>query len=270
MDRMQMHTLPPQQWAQSALPLSSPGAGALARGYPPLAGIINGPTGAGRAGRGSGGGNGLEARPNGRGGWISMDKGKHRGRGGGSPNHSNNGALDFLNEQNRGPRTTRLRNQRLASPGILRHTRGQGVTTSPGNSEALSALVNREQYNRPDFVTKYEHAKFFVIKSYSEDDVHKSIKYNVWASTPAGNKRLDAAFLESQSKAGGKQGSCPVFLFFSVSPSAILHAIFEFLLYCVESNSISMMSIGYATQVQPQKNMSSCKHVYAAALLCRQ
>jgi len=216
---LQMHTLPPQQWAQSALPLSSPGPGALARGYPPLAGIINGPTGAGRAGRGSGGGNGLEARPNGRGGWISMDKGKHRGRGGGSPNHSNNGALDFLNEQNRGPRTTRLRNQRLASPGILRHTRGQGVTTSPGNSEALSSLVNREQYNRPDFVTKYEHAKFFVIKSYSEDDVHKSIKYNVWASTPAGNKRLDAAFLESQSKAGGKQGSCPVFLFFSVNAS---------------------------------------------------
>jgi hypothetical protein len=31
-----------------------------------------------------------------------------------------------------------------------------------------------------------------------------------------------------------------------------------------------MMWIGCATQVWPQRIMSSCKHVYAAALLCRQ
>ena len=30
-------------------------------------------------------------------------------------------------------------------------------------------------------------AKFFVIKSYGEDDVHKSIKYKLWASTKRGN-----------------------------------------------------------------------------------
>jgi hypothetical protein len=226
-DWIQIQTLPLQQWPQSALALSSPGPGALARGYPQLAGVINGPIGAaaraGHGGGGGGGGNVLEARLNGRGGgWINIDKGKHRGRGGGSlNNNSNNGALDFLNEQNRGPRTTRLRNQRVA-PGLLRHARGQGpATSSPVNSEAaaLGTLVNREQYNQPDFVTNYEHAKFFVIKSYSEDDVHKSIKYNVWASTPAGNKRLDAAFLEAQNKvASGKPGSCPVFLFFSVRP----------------------------------------------------
>ena len=29
--------------------------------------------------------------------------------------------------------------------------------------------------------------QMFVIKSYSEDDVHKSIKYGVWASTDTGN-----------------------------------------------------------------------------------
>ena len=38
------------------------------------------------------------------------------------------------------------------------------------------------------FVETYSDAKFFVIKSYSEDDVHKSFKCNVWASTPNGNK----------------------------------------------------------------------------------
>lgn len=70
-----------------------------------------------------------------------------------------------------------------------------------------------EHYNQPDFAVEYEHAKFFIIKSYSEDDVHKSIKYNMWASTPNGNKKLDAAYREAQVIAGG----CPVFLFFSVS-----------------------------------------------------
>ena len=40
-------------------------------------------------------------------------------------------------------------------------------------------------------------ARFFVVKSYSEDDVHKAIKYGCWSSTPAGNKRLDAAYRDA-------------------------------------------------------------------------
>jgi len=36
--------------------------------------------------------------------------------------------------------------------------------------------------------------RFFVIKSYSEDDVHKSIKYGLWTSTETGNRRLNEAF----------------------------------------------------------------------------
>ena len=38
------------------------------------------------------------------------------------------------------------------------------------------------------------HDRFFVIKSYTEDDVHKSVKYGCWTSTSTGNARLDAAF----------------------------------------------------------------------------
>ncbi|XP_010257809.1 PREDICTED: YTH domain-containing family protein 1-like [Nelumbo nucifera] len=49
----------------------------------------------------------------------------------------------------------------------------------------------------------------------NRDDVHKSIKYNVWASTPNGNKKLDAAYQEAQEK----PDCCPVFLFFSVNTS---------------------------------------------------
>lgn len=56
------------------------------------------------------------------------------------------------------------------------------------------------------------YARFFVIKSYSEDDVHKSIKYGVWASTDTGNRRLDATYREAAHKG-------PIYLFFSVNSS---------------------------------------------------
>jgi len=57
-------------------------------------------------------------------------------------------------------------------------------------------------------------ARFFVIKSYSEDDVHRSIKYGIWCSTEHGNKRLDAAFRERDRQGGG-----PIYLLFSVNAS---------------------------------------------------
>ena len=81
--------------------------------------------------------------------------------------------------------------------------------------ETISVMSDKDQYNREDFPETYSDARFFVIKSYSEDDVHKSIKYNVWASTPNGNKKLDAAYQEAKAK----PDSCPVFLLFSVNAS---------------------------------------------------
>ncbi len=58
-------------------------------------------------------------------------------------------------------------------------------------------------------------ARFFVIKSFTEDDVHKSLKHDIWASTTFGNQRLDRAFQESQ-------GRGPVYLFFSVNGRLVL------------------------------------------------
>ena len=55
-------------------------------------------------------------------------------------------------------------------------------------------------------------ARFFVIKSYTEDDVQKSLKHGIWSSTVLGNKRLDSAFHESADK-------MPIYLFFSVNGS---------------------------------------------------
>ncbi|KAK8572131.1 hypothetical protein V6N13_047743 [Hibiscus sabdariffa] len=36
-----------------------------------------------------------------------------------------------------------------------------------------------------------------------EDDVHKSIKYNLWSSTPRGNEKLESAFEDAQKIAAG-------------------------------------------------------------------
>ena len=75
-----------------------------------------------------------------------------------------------------------------------------------------------EQLNSSEFLTEYGDAKHFIIKSYSEDNVLKSIQYGVWASTPNGNKKLDEAYQDAQRRtATGLSSSCPVFLFFSVS-----------------------------------------------------
>ncbi|XP_023741916.1 YTH domain-containing protein ECT4 [Lactuca sativa] len=153
-------------------------------------------------------------------GWSTYDnKFKPRGRGNGFFSY-NNENVDGLNELNRGPRARSIKNQKGFTP-ITIAVKGE-ITTLPSTDaiekeEGKEVILtpDREQYNQADFPETYENAKFFIIKSYSEDDVHKSIKYNVWASTQNGNKKLDAAYQEAQQISGG----CPIFLFFSVNTS---------------------------------------------------
>ncbi|TVU43320.1 hypothetical protein EJB05_09779 [Eragrostis curvula] len=121
---------------------------------------------------------------------------------GSMPFGSHNGSLEFMNEQNRGPRATKPKIQDAENSGDEK-------------SEKTAPLIDSELYNRPDFVTDYKDAKFFVIKSYTEDHVHRSIKYNVWASTANGNRKLDSAYRVAKEK----EEHCPVFLFFSVNGS---------------------------------------------------
>jgi len=54
-------------------------------------------------------------------------------------------------------------------------------------------------------------SRYFEIKSISEENIHKSIKYKIWCSTPKGNKKLNKAFKESN--------GIPIYLFFSVNGS---------------------------------------------------
>lgn len=177
--------------------------GAVGRGFQSSTRMYPGATNAGRLGIPSG----WEPRGTGR-HWFAFDREKTWGRGGGMLNNGSP-SWDILNEQNRGPRTTRGRYQRT-TPTAVRYVRSEG-----GANAMLESSMDKEQYNRPDFVTVYDNAKYFIIKSYSEDDIHKSIKYSVWASTVNGNRKLDAAYRESQSQSA----VYPLFLFFSVNAS---------------------------------------------------
>ncbi|XVF86265.1 hypothetical protein PTKIN_Ptkin18bG0026700 [Pterospermum kingtungense] len=140
-------------------------------------------------------------------GWLSLDSNRRRGRGSAISLCGCNGALDILSEQNRGPRASKPKNQITAE---------HNSSNDDDKNNKSAANIHEESYNKPDFATDYKDAKFFIIKSYSEDNVHKSIKYGVWASTPNGNKKLDAAYREAKEK----QDACPMFLFFSVNASA--------------------------------------------------
>ncbi|EYU26196.1 hypothetical protein ABFS82_07G001400 [Erythranthe guttata] len=115
-----------------------------------------------------------------------------------------------LIEQNRGSRTNKLKNELVV----------RAYTTRAGNPDAQGNItIFKDQYNKIDFPVDYANAKFFVIKSYSEDDVHKSIKYNVWSSTPNGNKKLTTAYQDAHRTTLGDLRGCPIFLFFSVNAS---------------------------------------------------
>ncbi|KAJ8366673.1 hypothetical protein AAFF_G00345550 [Aldrovandia affinis] len=76
----------------------------------------------------------------------------------------------------------------------------------------LEKLRAAHSYNPKDFDWNLHNGRVFIIKSYSEDDIHRSIKYSIWCSTEHGNKRLDNAFRTVATKG-------PVYLLFSVNGS---------------------------------------------------
>lgn len=148
-------------------------------------------------------------------GWLAVDnKYKSRGRSS-SLTVYGNGGVDGLNELNKGPRSKGFKDLKESEP-ITLAVKGQSLPLKGKiDEDNLPLFPDRDQYNKVEFPKFDSDAKFFVIKSYSEDDVHKSIKYGVWSSTTNGNKKLDDAYKEAQQK----PGACPVFLLFSVNAS---------------------------------------------------
>jgi hypothetical protein len=117
-----------------------------------------------------------------------------------------NGDFEASNELTRGPR---VQNQKNPATKL----------SAEDEQKLLGPIIGRDQINLEDFPTEYDDAKFYVIKSYSEDDVHKCVKYGVWSSTPNGNKKLHATYNEIQTKISESGKKCPIFFFFSVNRS---------------------------------------------------
>uniref|UniRef100_A0A3P9MB63 YTH domain-containing family protein n=1 Tax=Oryzias latipes TaxID=8090 RepID=A0A3P9MB63_ORYLA len=92
---------------------------------------------------------------------------------------------------------------------------GIPLSAAPCSGEVhpvLEKLRTLNNYNPKDFDWSLKHGRVFIIKSYSEDDIHRSIKYSIWCSTEHGNKRLDSAY-----RSLGNKG--PLYLLFSVNGS---------------------------------------------------
>lgn len=63
-------------------------------------------------------------------------------------------------------------------------------------------------------------SRFFIIKSYTEEDIHKAVKYGVWSSTAQGNMILDAAYKDiEQFRRDNENKEAELYLFFSVNKS---------------------------------------------------
>ena len=114
----------------------------------------------------------------------------------------------------------------------------------------LDNLRSINDYNPKSFDMSPKNARYFVIKSFSEDDIHRSIKYEIWCSTDHGNKRLDAAY-----KAQNGQG--PIFLFFSVNGSGHFCGMAEML------SAVDYTSTGSSVWVQDKfKGQFKVKWIY--------
>ncbi|CAH2221716.1 YTH domain-containing family 2 isoform X1 [Pelobates cultripes] len=101
---------------------------------------------------------------------------------------------------------------RWSAPRNRGSEQAQPSSTSTEPHPFLEKLRSINNYNPKDFDCSPKLGRVFIVKSYSEDDIHRSIKYNIWCSTEHGNKRLDAAYRSLNGKG-------PVYLLFSVNGS---------------------------------------------------
>ncbi|XP_034063361.1 YTH domain-containing family protein 1-like isoform X1 [Gymnodraco acuticeps] len=125
--------------------------------------------------------------------WVAP-RNRNQGYGQGGPGHDGSGVMGMVGGGHGGPPTF--------------PSQGPGAESHP----VLDKLRANHSYNPKDFEWNLKNGRVFIIKSYSEDDIHRSIKYSIWCSTEHGNKRLDSAFRAMNAKG-------PVYLLFSVNGS---------------------------------------------------
>ncbi|XP_019951800.1 YTH domain-containing family protein 1-like [Paralichthys olivaceus] len=125
--------------------------------------------------------------------WVAP-RNRNQGYGQGGPCLDGSGMMGVVCGGNSGPQTSA--------------SQGPGAESHP----VLDKLRASHSYNPKEFEWNLKNGRVFIIKSYSEDDIHRSIKYSIWCSTEHGNKRLDSAFR-------AMNGKGPVYLLFSVNGS---------------------------------------------------
>lgn len=123
--------------------------------------------------------------------------GRSQGQGGGAQSASAKGSGSRRAMPNSTPQSTF-------------NAEGSKTTKSSSQSELVGKL--KSEKNPSELTINMTNARFFVIKSYAEDDIHRSIKYNIWTSTEHGNRRLDQAFRE-------QKGKGVIYLLYSVNGS---------------------------------------------------
>lgn len=99
-----------------------------------------------------------------------------------------------------------------------------GPLGDPSLDPRIRSLILSKGYNPSSTTFNLDppRARFFVIKSFTEDDVQRSLKHEIWASTEKGNQRLDRAFKESSNEG-------PLYLLFSVNASGHFCGVAEML-----------------------------------------
>ena len=95
-------------------------------------------------------------------------------------------------------------------------------------------LIDINQRNSKILESINSNCKFFVIKSFSEEDVHKSIKYNVWSSSKDGNLTLSNAFKIAEESKGN------VYLFFSCNGSGRYQGVARMKTPCDENKTFGL------------------------------
>ena len=114
-------------------------------------------------------------------------------------NYVNNNMSNQASDQKQGVSSASQEYQSTRPMARAQAPSADGASRNSGSYQAtahsvLDNLHGPNEYNPKVFDLDPKNAKFFVIKSFSEDDIHRSIKYQIWCSTDFGNKRLDDAF----------------------------------------------------------------------------
>lgn len=111
----------------------------------------------------------------------------------------------------------RMNNSLSSSPTYLEWSSDSGDPSSDCNdvsSPSIGSPMPTEYgcFNPPDYDVNPANARFYIIKSNSEQDIRASIEHGVWCSTDHGNKKLDNCFKNNQHNG-------PTILLFSVNNS---------------------------------------------------